>query len=50
MVSTLVRGDQRIRYPGPEAMLEAGDVLVLLGTAGSLKTAERNITGVPDIS
>lgn len=35
MVSTLVRSEERKRYPAPEEVLEAGDVLVLLGTANS---------------
>ncbi|WP_417581968.1 cation:proton antiporter [Nitrincola sp.] len=40
MVTALVRHNERVRYPSGETVLQAGDVLVLLGLPDDLQQAE----------
>ncbi|WP_249976691.1 monovalent cation:proton antiporter family protein [Vreelandella olivaria] len=46
-VTALVRDNQRTRYPAQETVLEAGDVVVLLGTPDALETAETCLSATP---
>lgn len=47
MVTAIVRGEERIRYPEPDTPIQVGDVLVLLGVPDALADAERWMTGRP---
>ena len=44
-ITTLVRDGKRQPHPAPDLLLEAGDVLVLLGDTGGLDQAESQLTG-----
>jgi len=41
IVVALKRGDDSVFNPGPDALIEAGDVLVTLGPTGALEDVER---------
>ncbi|XUO88567.1 cation:proton antiporter [Halomonas sp. KM072] len=43
VVTALVRGQERIRYPEPATTLQPGDVLVLLGTPEALEEADAEL-------
>ncbi len=43
-VVAVIRGDRSIPGPGPELRLEAGDVVLLIGTAQSVQRALRRLT------
>ncbi|MDX5299852.1 MAG: cation:proton antiporter [Gammaproteobacteria bacterium] len=47
MVNTLIRCDQKIRYPGTDVCLLPDDVLVLQGTPDELDRVEALLTGLP---
>lgn len=42
-VTAIVRGEERIRYPEADTLIQVGDVLVLLGAPDSLADAERRL-------
>ncbi len=47
LLSAIVRGEQRITHPEEQTIIEAGDVLVILGSPDNLARAEQWLTGVP---